>query len=126
MSDSVHPLGNTLLRTPATFAAYHGNPKREAEECFICDGEITLITEDWGILVNDFPYDAVAEKHFLIVPVRHFSEEWDMTSKERASLKVAKDYLEQYNEFDCVIENLARGRTFFPHFHLHLIKWIRA
>lgn len=124
-ADSLHPLGNTLLRTPETFAKYHDNPKREAKECFICKAKAIAQWKYWKIIENNFPYDAVAKVHLMLVPKSHSSDLLDLSWHEKNELEDLKDFFSRNDEFDCIIENLARGRTFMPHYHLHLIQWKR-
>lgn len=121
----VHPLGNTLLRTPETFERYNDKPAHDAKECFICkaDGQVF---GGWVLIENDFPYDAVAEKHMLLAPIRHFPLEGQMTREETADLFAVKRFLNGSKEYDAVMENLDRGRTFMPHYHLHVIRWKRV
>lgn len=96
--------------------------------CFICHGadDLMLNSTLWKLNINDFPYDAVAEIHLLLSPVRHAATAADLTIEEKADLERIKEMLGAENIFDTVIENLARGRTFFPHYHLHLIQWKRV
>lgn len=123
----LHPLGNTLLRTPEMFAQYHDNPKRKAKECFICNSE-SIGSESllWRVVKNDFPYDAVASVHVMLTPIRHVGTYKELTLEEKEDLEVFKQTLEDAGHFDAIIENLTRGRTFMPHYHLHLIQWKRA
>lgn len=124
----VHPLGNTLLRSAETFGKYHDHPKREAEACFICEQSMKDFEEFdlWKVTANEFPYDAVAKEHFMLSPVRHVGTFEELTVSERVQLNQIREFIEVDGFFDAIIENLARGRTFMPHYHLHLIQWKRV
>lgn len=124
----LHPLGNTLLRTPETFEKYHNNPKRESDDCFICD-QPTLGFYDydlWKLTMNEFPYDAVAQEHLLLSPVRHVGLYTELTVSERVQLEEIKEELSEQGVFDTMIENLTRGRTFLAHYHVHIVQWKRV
>lgn len=117
---------NTILRTPETYAAYHNHPGRTAEKCFICDAPVVRNFWLWKIIKNDFPYDKAASEHMMLVPKRHIAQGREIHSAERLELDHIKDEFNLLDTYDCVIENLAAGRTFMPHYHLHLIKWKRV
>lgn len=125
---SVHPLGNTKLRSAETFAKYHDNPKRSQRSCFICDdkSEIMLNAVHWRLMPNEFPYDAVASIHLLLSPIRHVSTYDELNIEEKEELLRIKKMLDAEGNFDSVIENLERGRTYLPHYHLHLVQWLRV
>lgn len=117
--------GDTLLRTPETYAKYHNNPKREAKECFICAAPVVESFWFWNLIANDFPYDAVASKHMMLVPKRHIASGEGLFGAERLELDSIKHTFDALDTFDAALENFRTGRTFLPHYHLHLIKWKR-
>lgn len=106
------------------FVRYENKAKHE--ECFFCSSPAVRDFRLWKLIENEFPYDAVAEKHYLLAPKRHFASVDDMNQYERHELQEIRDQLESEKEFDCILENLARGRTVPDHYHLHLIQWQRA
>ncbi len=125
----IHPLGNTRLRTPETWERYN-NPARakpKAGDCFICEAPSVegFDWTHWRIIANDYPYDAVAEKHMMLVPRRHVEESHWLDEDEAHNLRAVKTLLASEGIYDAMIENLPRGRTFMPHYHLHLIQWKR-
>lgn len=124
--NKLHPLGNTLLRTAATFARYHNNPKRHALECFMCRVTGHRSYRYWRVIANEFPYDAVAEDHMLLVPRRHIANREDLSTWEKKDLDNIMRDLDKIKLWDAVMENTARGRTQHQHYHLHLLKWKRA
>lgn len=128
--ETLHPLGNTLLRTPETFARYHDNPARAVDNtkknCFICAAPPIRIFPYWKVIPNDFPYDAVSSEHVLLVPLRHTPNDVCLSAEEFAALDIIRRVLNKEGVYDAVVENLARGRTVPGHFHYHLIQWLRA
>lgn len=125
-SAKIKQLGNTLLRTPETFEKYHNNPKRESATCFICDAESLWTYEYWKLIRNDFPYDAVAETHHMLVPLRHFPTNAEMNNGEARELGEILRMKDEGGNYDALIENFAGGRTFKSHYHIHLLKWKRV
>lgn len=129
-STDLHPLGDTLLRSAQTYHRYHDNPKRKLDassSCFICTATpLILNAKHWRLIHNDFPYDAVATLHLMLVPVRHIATASELSTDEQAELQTIKALLDHEGNFDAVIENLARGRTYLPHYHLHVLQWKRV
>lgn len=121
----VHPLGNTALRTPETFAKYHDNPKRVSDDCFICRSVPIRSFDRWCIIDNEFPYDAVAVAHRMLVPKRHVPGHMLLTLEESRELELVMAILDKEGDYDALVQNMARGRTFPQHLHLHLLQWIR-
>lgn len=76
----------------------------------------------WYIAENEFPYDAIADINHMILPLRKFTFDWRlMTKEERDELDVLKTgYLNDH--YDVVYENLPQGQTILNCFHLHLLK----
>lgn len=77
--------------------------------------------EHWFIARNEYPYDRVAAKHDLLIPIRVFAEGDEMTIPEIVELNVIKRKLA--GDYDSVMENTHRRRTVRGHYHLHLIKY---
>lgn len=120
-------LGNTKLRTAEMFATYSSREKKEDDPCFVCAASsLHLHAKYWRIIRNDFPYDAVAALHLMLAPIRHVAEFGDLDEYERGELEDIKHLLGVEGNFDAVIENLPRGRSFLPHYHLHLMQWTRV
>ena len=73
----------------------------------------------WKIVINDFPYDKVAEKHHMLVPLRHVTE-GELTEEEKQELQTIKPtYLNDNYQF--IIEATHKTKSVPEHFHLHLI-----
>jgi len=117
----------TYLRTDKTWDAYQTAPKRH-NGCFLCDGDdLNIIREfiDWYIVENQYPYDAVAETHHMLVPRRHVKHEDSLTHNERKSLEIILKQLDEETYYDCVCRNFTVGQSHKPHLHYHLIVWKR-
>lgn len=81
---------------------------------------------NWFIMVNDFPYDAVAEINHMIVTKREVSFDWkQLTKSELKEFQVLRDtYLK--DNYDVIYENLPSGQTQPGWFHLNLLKLKRT
>lgn len=75
----------------------------------------------WVIIINQFPYDAVASVSHMIITKREVGFDWDLlTKEEREEYElIKKTYLAEH--YDAIWENLPKGATVAHHFHLHLI-----
>lgn len=115
----------SVLRSVETQKKYDAWRNAHADDvsCVLCDRSPkenfgTL----WKIIPNDFPYDAIAWKSDLLVPMRHFPNKNDMSPDEHAALT---DILDTLNDtptppYDVLMENFSHGRTEKGHYHLHL------
>lgn len=118
------------LRTKETFNRYktfRENQKtgKHSSSCLLCQKiskETNLNFVHWKILFNDFPYDNIADTHDLLVPIRHFSDESEMTETEKEELLDIKTrILPHLKIYDTMLENFREWRT-VDHFHVHLLK----
>jgi hypothetical protein len=106
----------TLLRTQETHERYASAPKN-ARLFALPDRKILT----WGIVSNEYPYDAVTERHDLLFPLRKVAGYEDLTEQEIADLHAILSSLSQY---DSVLYNTSKAQTVPSWFHLHLLKWI--
>ena len=73
----------------------------------------------WKIVTNEFPYDYIASRHDMILPLRHVTEQ-ELTEDELAELKEIKDtYID--TEYGFILQGTHRTMSLPSHFHLHLI-----
>ena len=70
---------NTYLRSDENWAEYQSAPKRDAEECFLCDMETLECFTHWYICRNEYPYDNVATLHHMLVPIDNVSHETELS-----------------------------------------------
>jgi hypothetical protein len=109
------------LRTKETEAAYAQwrNGGGLTQGCPLCRNEPLRLFTHWKVIVNDFPYDKVAEKHHMLVPLRHVAE-GELTAEEKKELFDLKPtYLN--DEYQFIIEATHKTKSVPEHFHLHLI-----
>lgn len=78
----------------------------------------------WRLIQNEYPYDRIAAKHYLLVSRRRFKNDFEMDADERAELLEFKKRLEQSQEFDFIGESISHRRTVPEHYHIHLIKFL--
>lgn len=113
------------LRTPDLQEKYdhHLKALKHADDhtCPLCSKEPIELYVHWKLIRNDFPYNKIAEKHLMLVPLRHVVEA-DFTSEEIAELRTIKHDILTSPDFDMVIEVDELYKTIPSHFHLHVIK----
>ncbi len=82
--------------------------------------------DHWFIMVNNFPYDAVAEINHMIVTKRHITFDWKLlNNQEKLEFQILRDtYLKE--NYDVIYENLPSGQTQPGWFHLNLLKLKRT
>ena len=109
-----------VLRTPQMLEEYAKHVKKnKGSMAFFFSSPAIKSWEYWRLIKNDFPYDVLAGKHHILTPKRIFAEDIDMTNGERKELSRIKAELN--DDYDSMIENFIRNRTFRTHYHLHLI-----
>jgi len=74
----------------------------------------------WRIISNGYPYDAIAEVHHMLIPVRQVAEEGQLTIEEWQELDRAKWDIQ--NDYDMIVFNFPQQQS-QPHWlHYHLLK----
>jgi diadenosine tetraphosphate (Ap4A) HIT family hydrolase len=91
------------------------------DNCTICEKDGKRRGE-WKIVRNLFPYDRIASKHDLLVPVRHVSEHRLLRQSEITQLQSIKASRSLSEKYSLVLENLGKQRSIKGHFHIHLIR----
>lgn len=107
------------LRKPESEERYQKEKKLIAE-CPFCVGESLHEWEYWKLMPNKYPYDAVAEKHDLLVLNSHEKNARKDELEELESIKKMK-FIADYH---CLIENFPIRQSVPGHFHVHLIRYI--
>jgi diadenosine tetraphosphate (Ap4A) HIT family hydrolase len=77
----------------------------------------------WRLIKNDYPYDKIAESHYLLIPLSGFAEDEEMNNDERKELFSIKNELSETKTFDAIFENLKHDRSIQTFYHLHCIKF---
>lgn len=119
----------TLLRTPATWAKYQNEPKRCAEDCFLCNPEGLEIVRKfthWYLCENQYPYDAIADVHRMLVPIDHVQHERDLDWMILQELEEILNAIDHSGEYDCVMRNFTVGQSHKSHLHYHLLRYRRV
>lgn len=89
------------------------------EGCILCPLEAMQTFQYWKVVPNKYPYDKIAKRHEMIIPLRHTdqagvtNEEW----QELAALKAS--YIDDNYEF--LLEATPHRQSVPAHFHLHAI-----
>lgn len=110
----------TKLRTKKTADIYDNSLKSSS---FIEKSATLREFKYWRVIANDFPYDAVATTHDLLVPKRKFAEIVEATKEEKEELdNLIKEYL--CETYDMYLVNFNKGRTVQDHYHIHLLNLI--
>ena len=107
------------FRTPESQKAYNEIRANlpSGEPCALCSIQPIQQFENWKILPNAYPYDRIAERHEMIVPVRHVTE-GELSEVEREELLQLKRTVIK-DRCDYIIE--ATTQSIPHHFHLHLV-----
>ena len=103
----------TLLRTDECHTRYSQTPKGD---CPFCSSGL------WQIVPNNFPYDAVAEKHDLLVAPRHVDFE-SLTKGELYDMRQMIKEITASEAYDAILWNTPKNQTVPGHFHIHLLRW---
>lgn len=109
------------LRTPEMKKKYQEYQKLNpvVDECAICSKAAIKTFKHWKVTDNAFPYDLIASKHHMIVPLRHVPEK-GLNKEERTELESIKEmYIDP--TYDYIIEATPKNKSIPAHFHLHLI-----
>jgi len=113
-------MNKAKLRTEETFQKYQKLIQAGGLEgqCALCVLPATKMFTFWKIMPNDFPYDNIAKKHDMLVPLRHVTDA-ELTTDELTEFSHIKASLQ--NEYDYFLEGTTRNKSIPKHFHLHLI-----
>ncbi len=87
--------------------------------CPLCHAEALKTFRFWKIVNNNFPYDAIAKIHHMIVPLRHTKERGLNAEELDELLQIKEEVLN--SEYDYLIEAALKNRSIPEHFHLHLV-----
>lgn len=107
-----------ILRTPEMWEKYNQfmDASKDLTTCPLIQS-----WKYWVLVENEFPYDAITEKHHMLVPIRKFAESGEMKINEWLEFFNIKKELQ--NEYNCFLENTKKGRSVPTLYHLHLLSW---
>jgi diadenosine tetraphosphate (Ap4A) HIT family hydrolase len=109
------------LRAPETWQKYQDAIANGTLEkgCVLCDKTPVVEFKFWKIIMNDFPYDRIAEVHHMLVPIRHVTEEGLSKEEHQELLRLKKSELNR--EYQYLLEATPSTKSIPGHFHIHLI-----
>lgn len=87
--------------------------------CPICKDVPLKRFKAWKIMKNAYPYDKIAVKHDILVPLRHVRSE-EITQEEWLEFNEIKNAYVSEN-YEWLIESVARKRSIPDHYHMHLV-----
>ena len=79
--------------------------------------------EFWMIIKNDFPYDAVFDKHHLLLPKRKVSQFRDITIREQEEYHAILHTALEQGDYDFYFINANKKRSVQSYWHAHLATW---
>lgn len=91
----------------------------DADPCALCEGKALQQFTYWKIMPNAFPYDRIADKHDMLVSLRHAAEA-EITPEEWAEYHKLKRAVLN-DEYDYLIEATHKAKSIPGHFHIHLL-----
>ncbi len=91
------------------------------EPCPLCyNAPATTMFTYWKIAENLFPYGRVAQKHDMLLPLRHVTEV-ELTKEELQELLEIKN--NSIADYSAIFESTHDNKSIPNHFHLHLVIW---
>lgn len=114
----------TFVRTQEMMNKYmeYSQSKNQNEKPFENINNTTIATfNNWIIIENRFPYDAIASTSHMLITKREVPFDWKLLTKEELDeLTYLKEtYINEH--YDILWENLSKGRTIPGWFHLHIL-----
>jgi len=105
------------LESHAEYERYMKTPK--FPKCYICSAKPIKTYKLWRVIENEFPYNEIATKNDMIVPIRHTTENGLTEEELREFTKIKEDINDKY---DMILENTHKQKSIPGHFHLHLLQ----
>lgn len=107
-----------LKKSEEKYQKYLKNNKNT--KCPLCYRVRLKTFKYWKLIKNNFPYDKIAKKHHMIVPIRHTTED-GLTPKEILEYKKIKKNFINKSDYTTIMEATHKTKSLPNHFHLHLI-----
>lgn len=119
IAETVLPRTWRSVDTHNKYEADRQNFIKKSDCCPLCEAKSIETFSHWRIIANRYPYDAIATRHEMIVPIRHCQED-ELTAAELAELKELKStYINEHYLY--VVEAVPRTKSIPGHHHLHLM-----
>lgn len=114
---TAHPIP-TSLRTTATETKYQ-EAKAAGTLRDLIDIPPVFTFKYWHVVPNDYPSDLVYKVHDLLIPIRKFADEDDMTLAEETEKKwILKEIGNHYTKREI---NFDKARSVKDRYHEHLV-----
>ena len=95
----------------------------EKDPMFFDTAESVMEFDNWRVIENQFPYDAIAERHDLLIPKLMASFFSELSAEEVGEVLKLVGGDGRLAEYDSVVWNLPHQQS-QPHWiHFHLIKY---
>jgi diadenosine tetraphosphate (Ap4A) HIT family hydrolase len=110
-------------RSQTTHNRYEEERKQDlkSDTCPLCEESPLRVFNYWQVKTNKYPYDAVAEKHDLLIPIRHVANYENLSKEEIEELRTLKEtYLNQ--NYTYFLEAMPKNKSIPGHLHYHLIE----
>lgn len=107
----------TKLRSDDTHERYVNAQKNPN---FFEDAETLVDFKYWRVINNEYPYDAIATTHHMLIPKREFQNEWDMNIEEITEMHSIKRYHVPY-VYDVWWLNMPHSQSAPQRLHYHLL-----
>lgn len=101
------------------YAAYRRAAKPD-DPCALCAAGTLREFKYWKVVENLFPYDMVADRHDMILPLRHTNGD-DITQEELEELEYLKKNV-LTDDYGLIMQALPNTVSIPGHIHYHLIK----
>ena len=109
------------LRTRKTYLRYKKNRENGLynKGCRLCQIKPIKKFKYWNILPNEYPWDFIAKKHDMAVPIRHTTY-YALDKKEKLEYEMkVKTYAEK--NYEMLIEASTKNKSIPGHYHVHLV-----
>lgn len=109
------------LRTEATAQKYRDDIAAGMFNagCVLCAAESLQQFTYWKVVQNKYPYDKIAKKHDIILPLRHTDQAGVTTEELRELSELKSSFIN--NNYEFLIEATPHKQSVPGHFHLHAI-----
>lgn len=98
------------------------NDDTKGEGCIFCQKDLLIREFDnWVLLQNRYPYDAVFKVHHMLAPKRHVTSERGLTPQEAQEYRNILDELQDF--YHCSWFNFPSRQTIPSHYHIHLLQF---
>lgn len=116
-------------RKPETEAAYQAFKKEKIAQdadlttFVLADETVVREFDNWLIIENRFPYDAMTSVNHLLVPRVEQHDFYSAAAGVQAEYHEIRRLLASESFYDAVVENFPRSQSVTRYAHTHLVRW---